>query len=68
MVQVQSTNKSLTQAERMSIFQALVEAQDGKAPVPESRRAMAQRFGVSDEQVRHIEEEGLLGLWAPLNE
>ena len=65
---VQNTNKSLTLAERMGVFRALVEAQDGKVPVPASRESMCQRFGVSEEQVRHIEQEGLHGQWAPLDE
>jgi len=59
-------NKPLSEAERMEIFQALVEAQDGAMTVPQSRRAVAQRFGVSEQQVLRIEREGLDGNWPPL--
>jgi hypothetical protein len=35
-------------------------------PVTQSRRAIAERFGVSEAQVRTIEREGLDGDWPPL--
>jgi hypothetical protein len=43
-----------------------VEAQDGGASVAESRRQVAQQFGVSEQEVRRIEREGLDKGWPPL--
>jgi hypothetical protein len=59
-------DKSLTQEQRMELFLALVEAQDGEMSVEQSRRATAERFGVSESQVRKIEREGLDADWPPL--
>jgi hypothetical protein len=58
--------KPLSQAERMDIFLALVEAQDDKMTVLQSRKFIAERFGLSDRQVRKIEQEGLDANWPPL--
>jgi hypothetical protein len=52
--------------ERMELFLALVEAQDGQMTVAQSRKAVAERFGVSERQVRQVEREGLDGNWPPL--
>jgi hypothetical protein len=57
---------NLTQERRMEVFLALVEAQDGQMTVEQSRQAMANRFGISEDQVRKIEREGLDGNWPPL--
>jgi DNA-directed RNA polymerase sigma subunit (sigma70/sigma32) len=35
-------------------------------PVVRSRRAVAAQFGVSEQRVRQIEQEGLEGKWPPL--
>jgi hypothetical protein len=51
---------------RKEIFLALVEAQDGGASVADSRKAVAQRYGVSEQEVRRIEQEGIDGGWPPL--
>ena len=62
----------LPEARRKEIFQALVEAQeqmeaqDRKVDVVKSRKLVADRFGVSDSQVRQIEREGLDQQWPPL--
>ena len=58
--------KSLPEDRRKDIFRALVEAQDGGAPVAESRDHVAQQFGVSEQEVRRIEREGLDKGWPPL--
>jgi hypothetical protein len=58
--------KSLSLEQRKEIFQALVEAQDNKMTVPQSRKATAQRFGLNEQQVRRVEQEGLDGQWPPL--
>ena len=56
----------LPEARRKEIFLALVEAQDQEMPVDVSRRAVSERFGVSEGQVRQIEREGLDNGWPPL--
>jgi hypothetical protein len=43
-----------------------VDAQDNNMSVTESRTAIANRFGVSERQVRQIEREGLDNGWPPL--
>ncbi len=59
-------DKTLSLAERMEVFQALVEAQDRNMTAAQSRKKIAERFGISEEQVRRIEREGLEGDWPPL--
>jgi hypothetical protein len=54
------------ESRRKEIFLALVEAQDGGASVVESRKRIEERFGVSEQEVRHIEREGLDHDWPPL--
>jgi hypothetical protein len=51
---------------RKEIFQALVEAQDQEMTVAQSRKFIAERFGVSENQLREIEQEGLDQQWPPL--
>lgn len=51
---------------RKNIFAALVEAQDSGLKVAESRRDVAGRFGISEQDVREIEQEGLKNTWPPL--
>jgi hypothetical protein len=51
---------------RKEIFQALVDAQDQEMGVAQSRRFVAERFGVTESQVRKIEQEGLDHEWPPL--
>jgi hypothetical protein len=58
--------KKLSLEERMAAFLMLVEAQDGQMTVAQSRKAVAERFGVTEEQVRQLEREGLDGNWPPL--
>jgi len=57
----------LPEDRRMEIFLAVVDAQDHEADVPQSRRLTAERFGVSEEQVRQIEREGIERQWPPLD-
>ena len=56
----------LSEPRRREIFLALVDAQDRKMGVLESRRWIAKRFRVSDRQIRRIECEGLDSQWPPL--
>jgi hypothetical protein len=60
------SEKHLTREQRVEMFRALVEAQDGGMTVAQSRRAIAERFGISEAQVRLIERDGLDGHWPPL--
>jgi len=58
--------QQLPEPQRKEIFRALVEAQDQEMPVDVSRQVVAERFGLSEEQVRQIEREGLDNDWPPL--
>jgi hypothetical protein len=58
----------MPEPKRKEIFLALVEAQDGGASVAESKQVIAQRFGLSDQEVRAIEREGLDNGWPPLSD
>jgi hypothetical protein len=55
--------KPLSAPQRKEIFLALVDAQDHDMPVTQSRKAIAERFGVTEPQVRVIEREGLDRNW-----
>ena len=59
-------DRTLSQDQRMEVFKALVEAQDGEMGVAQSRKEVAQRFGISDRQLRRIEQEGVDADWPPL--
>src|SRR5437868_723017 len=61
------TAEDLTEDRRKEIFLALVEAQDKAMSVAQSRQLIAERFGVSDAQVKDIEREGLDNQWPPLD-
>jgi hypothetical protein len=58
--------ESLSEERRKEIFLALVDAQDHELGVPQSRRLVAERFGISEARVRDIEREGLDQQWPPL--
>jgi hypothetical protein len=62
-----AADRPLSEAERKEIFLTLVQAQD-QMGVVQSRREIVQRFGISDRQVRKIEQEGIDGEWPPLSE
>jgi hypothetical protein len=51
---------------RREAFQALVELQDSDVPVAQSRKIIAERFGLSDAEVWQVEREGLDNNWPPL--
>jgi DNA-directed RNA polymerase sigma subunit (sigma70/sigma32) len=59
-------DQQLADARRKEIFMALVDAQDHEMTVAQSRQFIARHFGVTEDQVRQIEREGLDGLWPPL--
>ena len=62
----EKAEKTLSTEERKAIFLALVQAQDADMNVIRSRKAIAEQFGLSDQQVKRIEQEGLEGNWPPL--
>ena len=51
---------------RKEVFLALVTAQDQEMSVQQSRREIAQRFGITEAEVVRIEREGLDNDWPPL--
>jgi DNA-directed RNA polymerase sigma subunit (sigma70/sigma32) len=55
-----------TVEQQRAIFRFLIEAQDAGQSVPESRKATAERYGVSEERVKEIEREGIDQQWPPL--
>jgi DNA-directed RNA polymerase sigma subunit (sigma70/sigma32) len=59
-------SEQLSEDRRKEIFLALVDAQDHEMDVPQSRKLVVQRFGVSESQVRQIEREGMAEQWPPL--
>jgi hypothetical protein len=62
----QEANKLRSVAERKAVFLALVAAQDMGAGVVRSRKEVAEKFGITDREVRQIEQEGIDGGWPPL--
>ena len=65
-VEQSQEDQLLSEPRRREIFLALVDAQDRKMGVLESRQWIAKRFRVSDRQIRRIESEGLDLQWPPL--
>jgi hypothetical protein len=51
---------------RMEIFYAVVEAQDRALGTVRARQLVSRQFGVSENDVRPIEDEGLQQEWPPL--
>ena len=61
--------KRLTLEQRQEIFHTLVTAQDaGVMTVAQSRQHVTKHYGISDVQMRQIEEEGLENEWPPLDQ
>ncbi len=59
-------HEHLVEERRKEIFLALVDAQDHEMDVVQSRRFIAQQFGVSERRIGEIEREGLDLQWPPL--
>lgn len=66
MPQRKTTEEYPPEPRRKEIFHALVDAQDQDMGVAQSRKLVAERFGLSESQVRQIEQEGLDQEWPPL--
>src|SRR6266481_3464288 len=62
------SSKRLTTQQRKEIFLNLVETQDAVNNVRKSYEDVTERFDISEDQLRQIEEEGLDNEWPPLCE
>ncbi len=62
----QSESEQDSESRRKAVFLALVTAQDAEMPVAQSRKEIAQRFGITEAEVVRIEREGLDNNWPPL--
>jgi len=63
------TAKRLPVPLRKEIFLTLVTSQDtGELSVAQSREKVVKQYGITDAQLRQIEEEGLEHEWPPLDE
>ena len=60
--------KRLTMQQRQEIFRDLVLTQDVVANVPRSRQIITERYDITEQQLRAIEDEGLEKEWPPLSE
>ncbi len=58
--------ENLPETKRKEVFQALVEAQDREMGVSQSRKYIAEHYGITEAQVRQIEREGVDQQWPPL--
>ena len=64
-----STNEpaaAVPEDRRKEAFRALVEAQDRRLSVPDSRREVAEQYDLSEADVKAIEREGVEKGWPPL--
>lgn len=61
-------NKRLTVERRKEIFHTLVTTQDVIPNVPRSRQIVTKKFGITEEQLKEIEDEGIDQQWPPLEE
>ncbi len=61
-------SKRLTVDRRKEIFHNLVSTQDVIPDVPRSRQIVAKKFGITEVQLRQIEDEGIDRQWPPLEE
>jgi hypothetical protein len=62
----QNESEQGAESRRKEVFLALVTAQDADMPVAQSRKEIAQRFGITEAEVVRIEREGLDKNWPPL--
>jgi hypothetical protein len=62
----QSESEQDPESRRKEVFLALVTAQDAAMPVAQSRKEIAQRFGITEAEVVRIERQGLDNNWPSL--
>ncbi len=65
-VALKPNTPTLPVADRKKLFTAVVEAQDDGMSVAESRAAAAELFGVTVDDVKAVEQEGIAAGWPPL--
>lgn len=58
--------KKLTLDQRRRVFRELVTAQDAQVGVTASRQQVMTEFGLEEDQLKAIEEEGIDKEWPPL--
>jgi hypothetical protein len=58
--------KKLSIEQRKAIFRSLIEAQDAGQSVEGSRKAVAEKYTVTEDVVKEIEKEGIDEQWPPL--
>lgn len=61
-------SKRMPVDQRREIFHALVTAQDALHDVPRSREVVTKKFGITEDLLRQIEDEGIDQQWPPLEE
>jgi crotonobetainyl-CoA:carnitine CoA-transferase CaiB-like acyl-CoA transferase len=61
-------SKRLTLDRRKEIFRDLVQTQDVVSNVPRSRQMVAKKFGITEGQLKQIEDEGIERQWPPLED
>jgi hypothetical protein len=59
-------NLDLSEARRRDVFRLLVVAQDMQMSVEQSRVMVSEQYGLDEDRIRLIEQEGLAGQWPPL--
>jgi hypothetical protein len=62
----QQTPGRVPEARRKEAFRALVEAQDNRVSVADSRRQVAEQYDLSEADMKAIEQEGVENGWPPL--
>lgn len=59
----------MTLKQRQMIFKTLVDLQDRQQmSIPDTIRQVSEQFGITEMQVRHIQDEGIDAEWPPLNQ
>lgn len=59
----------MTLKQRQTIFKTLVDLQDRQQmSIPDTIRNVGEQFGITELQVRHIQDEGIEAEWPPLNQ
>jgi DNA-directed RNA polymerase sigma subunit (sigma70/sigma32) len=59
----------MTLKQRQMIFKTLVDLQDRQQmSIPDTIRQVSEQFGITEMQVRHIQDEGIDSEWPPLNQ
>jgi hypothetical protein len=61
-----ASHKKLTLEQRRRVFRELVTAQDAHLGVAASRQQVMAEFGLEEDQLRAIEDEGIDKEWPPL--